>query len=86
MKNILNIITDAQNELYPNKEILFEVKHPKHDQWLIYMDFVSHSERNRAKIEFMVYDDSECAGSVLRFGNVPRTMMTRVMDYVISKL
>lgn len=84
MPSLYNVIDDVKQSLYPNGEVNFEIQQRNSNRYIIYIEIPN--AQHRGKVEFLVEDNGEVLGSVLRHGCVSRRTMALIMDSIIERM
>jgi hypothetical protein len=90
MSNLHNIVSDLQTQILTTMGLTYEVQQRSYERWIVYVR-LPNGHRS-AKLEFMINNDPnypndpDIAGSVLRRGSIPRSMIELIMDSIIERL
>ena len=90
MSNIYNIISDIQQRMFPDTGLQFRVQYRGEQIWVVYISLPNGLQN--AKLEFIVDrnpndpNDTDVAGSILRYGSVPPYMVERIADRITDRL
>ena len=84
-----NIINEIEQTVFPDAGLKYKVKYRGQQLWIVYV-LIPNGKQN-AKLEFLVDenpddpDDTDVAGSVLRYGSVPKQMVHTIADAIIER-
>ena len=90
VNNLRNIVSDLPQQILTSVGLTYEVEQRDHTRWIVYVR-IPNGNRS-AKLEFLVDDDEDhpgdpdIAGSVLRRGSIPRSMIELIMDSILERL
>ena len=91
VNNLRNIVSDLPHQILTSVGLTYEVEQRNHSRWIVYVR-LPNGDRS-AKLEFIVEDDEDnhpgdpdIAGSVLRRGSIPRSMIELIMDSILERL
>ena len=90
MANIYNIISDIEQTLFPDAKLKYIVQYRGQQIWVVYV-LLPNGLQN-AKLEFLIDQnplnpsDTDVAGSILRYGSVPRYMIETIADAITERL
>lgn len=85
-----NILSDIQQTMFPAAKLKYEVRYQEPQLWTVYI--LIPNGMQTAKLEFLVDqnpnnpDDTDVAGSILRYGSVPSYMVERIADRITDRL
>ena len=89
--NLRNIVSDLPHQILTSVGLIYEVQQRSPTRWLVYVRLPNGNRS--AKLEFIVDededyhpDDPDIAGSVLRRGSIPRSMIELIMDSILERL
>lgn len=84
MPNLHNIISDIESRVYRDHDLQYEVHNRGNGRWVVYVS-IPNGQR-RAKLEFIMYAEDDVAGSVIRYGSIPRRVVATIMDSILERL
>jgi hypothetical protein len=90
VNNLRNIVSDLPQQILTSVGLTYEVEQRDYTRWIVYVR-IPNGNRS-AKLEFLVDDDEDhpgdpdIAGSVLRRGSIPRSMIELIMDSILERL
>ena len=90
MANIYNIISDIEQTLFPDAKLKYIVQYRGQQIWVVYV-LLPNGLQN-AKLEFLIDQnplnpaDTDVAGSILRYGSIPRYMIETIADAITERL
>lgn len=90
MANIYNIISDIEQTVFPDAKLKYIVQYRGQQIWVVYV-LLPNGVQN-AKLEFLIDQnplnpsDTDVAGSILRYGSVPRYMIETIADAITERL
>ena len=90
MANIYNIISDIEQTVFPDAKLKYVVQYRGQQIWVVYV-LIPNGVQN-AKLEFLIDvnpnnpSDTDVAGSILRYGSVPRYMIETIADAITERL
>ena len=90
MPNIYNVVTDVHQSVLTNYDLKFDLRHRGNGRYVIYLSN-SDTEVN-SKLEFIITcdpntpDETDVAGSVIRYGTLGRNVVSIIMDAIMERL
>jgi hypothetical protein len=90
MLNIHNIVSEVEQTVFPDTGLKYKVQYRGEQRWVVYVS-IPNGVQN-AKLEFIIDrdpidpDDTDVAGSILRYGSVPKYMIHMIADSIIERL
>jgi hypothetical protein len=90
VNNLRNIVSDLPQQILTSVGLTYEVDQRGYDRWIVYVRLPNGTRS--AKLEFLIDDDEDhpgdpdIAGSVLRRGSIPRSMIELIMDSILERL
>jgi hypothetical protein len=90
MANMYNILSDIEQTMFLDAGLKYRVQYRGENIWIVYVEIPNGLQN--AKLEFLVDrhpnnpDDTDVAGSILRYGSVPPYMVERIADRITDRL
>jgi len=88
--NIYNIISDIEQTMFVDTKLKYVVKYHEQQLWVVYILLPNGVQS--AKLEFLIDqdpnnpDDTDVAGSILRYGSVHPRMVDIIADSIVERL
>jgi hypothetical protein len=90
MANIYNVVSEVEQTVFPDTGLKYRVQYRGEQIWIVYVDIPNGIQN--AKLEFLIDvnpnnpADTDVAGSILRYGSVPKYMIHAIADKIIEIL
>ena len=90
MSNIYNVISEVEQTVFPDTGLKYRVRYRGEQIWVVYVTMPNGVQN--AKLEFIIDknptdpDDTDVAGSILRYGSVPKYMIHMIADSIVERL